>query len=712
MQSHEATVASAATADVEETPTAQPASVEPSASSSSGPAASGSNTADGDEALKSQVRLDGLNKHCTKKEVMQRLQYSMGVTQIRKIKKQAGHDFAFVYFENAAARYAAEEKIVGHVWKGQELRVVQATPLDPERFGKREREDEARGNGGKKHRQDGADGSKLRAAQDVVTPLHGLDYDEQLKRKRQGLLDALRRLPVEMGAAAKSVPEAQKYAFRKLPWLESGLVKANEGSPVPLTSVIPADLMSGYRNKCEFSFGRDEHGAPCLGFQLGRIAVVGPVVGPPGDCPNVRAIYPAPSIHPAPSMRSLVARSPVVWSPLAPRSRHARASFWRPPAVCMACPVQVSDAMKEVVRRVQAFLLESPLPPYSKLEQVGFWRQLLVRQAFNPAAPSADGAADGAADGTADGIADGAADGATPLLLVFMARTTDADPAILATEKARLVAALTATPHAPPLQLSIAFQPCDGPGEAVATEKLEWLQGSPYIEETLLGLSYRVSAAAFFQVNTPGAEQLCTLLRSLCDCGPDTVLLDVCCGTGTIGLSLASSVKRVIGIELCVPAVHDARDNAKRNGVENATFIASKAEDATRRLLDSLTDAEKSSLVAIVDPPRAGLHAEVCKALRACLPLRRLIFVACHAPSFVTNAVALCRPPSTSFQGAPFVPKQAYALDLFPHTPHCELIVLLERAEDEANDAKVVEEATKADAAKPEPSASTDAVGG
>ena len=113
--------------------------------------------------------------------------------------------------------------------------------------------------------------------------------------------------------------------------------------------------------------------------------------------------------------------------------------------------------------------------------------------------------------------------------------------------------------------------------------------------------------------------------------------------------------------------------------MSNATFLAAKAEDATKRVLESLSPEEKSSLVAVVDPPRAGLHADVLKALRACLPLKRLIFVSCHAPAFVANAVALCRPTSTSFLGEPFMPTKAYGLDLFPHTPHCEAVLLLER---------------------------------
>ena len=77
-------------------------------------------------------------------------------------------------------------------------------------------------------------------------------------------------------------------------------------------------------------------------------------------------------------------------------------------------------------------------------------------------------------------------------------------------------------------------------------------------------------------------------------------------GTGTIGLAMARSVKRVIGIESNAQAVADAAANAARNGITNAEFICAKAEQATRQVLERLTPSELDSLVAIVDPPRAG----------------------------------------------------------------------------------------------------------
>ncbi len=182
-------------------------------------------------------------------------------------------------------------------------------------------------------------------------------------------------------------------------------------------------------------------------------------------------------------------------------------------------------------------------------------------------------------------------------------------------------------------------------------------------------------------MNTAAAERLCTLLRSQCGLTPQSVLLDVCCGAGMIGLTMAPAVRHVWGIEMCAPAVVDARRNAARNGVTNASFVTGRAEDKIESVLRALSATDKEHLVAIVDPPRAGLHDSVLKAMRACLDLKRILYVSCHAPSFIKNAVVLCKPPTNALKGAPFQPVRAFPLDLFPHTEHCELVVLLERAD-------------------------------
>jgi len=272
------------------------------------------------------------------------------------------------------------------------------------------------------------------------------------------------------------------------------------------------------------------------------------------------------------------------------------------------------------------------------------------------------------------------ADGAPPaLMLLLQVQASAAQGHSARTEVEALVAALQEPPLDPPVRLSVGMQEIEGPGESTGFGPMQPLLNELSVEERFLGMAYRVSPAAFFQVNTLAAERLCRLLRDHCTLGPDTILLDVCCGTGTLGLSMAPSVKRVIGIEMCAEAVDDARANAALNGLTNVEFHASKAEHAMRRVLESLSPKDRANLVAIVDPPRNGLHADVLKTLRGCEQLRRLLFVSCHVPGFVHNAVGLCRPPSNAYRGDAFVPSKFMPLDLFPHTEHCELVVVLER---------------------------------
>ena len=406
------------------------------------------------EALLCQIRVDGVNRYASRKQLLHRLEVTCGVKGIRKIKKLSNQDFAFVYFGTSAQRYAAEALISEHKWKGSTFSVRQARAMDPERHLKRHREDGGSEGGarGKKARQDGraggsaqgsgargsagldADG-KVRAAEDVVTPLHALPYPEQLVHKRQGLLDELRRLPHEMKHASMGVAEYQRGPWKRLPWLQAASIEAHEGAPCPLSAVTPAPVIHGYRNKCEFSFGRDADGAPCLGFQLGQIRLIGAVVGSPAKCPNVSA------------------------------------------------------EMKAVVARIQSFLLASPLPPYDKMTGEGYWRQLTARQAFNPPPASDDGDGGGSAKG-----------GASALLLVILVQSSAAAADVAAAEQERLLRHLDEPPLEPACRLSVAIQQANAPGEPSTGVGETWLRGPPYVEERLLGLSYRVSSSAFFQV--------------------------------------------------------------------------------------------------------------------------------------------------------------------------------------------------------------------
>ena len=84
-------------------------------------------------------------------------------------------------------------------------------------------------------------------------------------------------------------------------------------------------------------------------------------------------------------------------------------------------------------------------------------------------------------------------------------------------------------------------------------------------------------------------------------------------------------------------------------------------------------------IVPASDPPRAGLHIKTLKAIRACEQIDRLVYVSCNQNALIADAANLCRSVSTSMTGTPFVPVKAIAVDMFPHTEHCEVVVLFER---------------------------------
>ncbi|XP_076003699.1 tRNA (uracil-5-)-methyltransferase homolog A [Genypterus blacodes] len=222
------------------------------------------------------------------------------------------------------------------------------------------------------------------------------------------------------------------------------------------------------------------------------------------------------------------------------------------------------------------------------------------------------------------------------------------------------------------------------------------VSGESCIHEELLGLKFRISPHSFFQVNTGAAEVLYSTVGEWAQLDQDSTVLDVCCGTGTIGISLAKRVKKVIGIELCQEAVEDAKVNAKMNGLTNVEFHCGKAEDVFPNVLNAIVSP---NITAIVDPPRAGLHSRVILAIRKAQHLKRLVYVACNAKAAMANFIDLCRAPSNRVHGVPFRPVRAVAVDLFPQTLHVEMLLLLERVDYDSQQAECKQE----EAASPTP---------
>ena len=203
-------------------------------------------------------------------------------------------------------------------------------------------------------------------------------------------------------------------------------------------------------------------------------------------------------------------------------------------------------------------------------------------------------------------------------------------------------------------------------GNAVLGDEFLTLYGEGFIEDTLCGLNFRLSPRSFYQVNHHQAQRLYEAAIAQAEITKEDTVLDLYCGVGTITLAMASAAGKVIGVEVIPQAVEDARDNAKRNGIENAEFFCGDAGQAALELERKGVKAD----VVVVDPPRKGLNADTIEALARFAP-RRIVYVSCD-PATLARDVALLKQRG-------YVLKNALAADLFPRCSHVETVVLLSR---------------------------------
>ena len=206
-------------------------------------------------------------------------------------------------------------------------------------------------------------------------------------------------------------------------------------------------------------------------------------------------------------------------------------------------------------------------------------------------------------------------------------------------------------------------------GNAVLGNEFITLHGPGYIEDTLCGLNFRLSPRSFYQVNHHQAQRLYQAAIEQAGITKEDTVLDLYCGVGTITLAMANAAGKVIGVEVIPQAVEDARDNAVRNGIENAEFFCGDAGEAALALEKQGIKAD----VAVVDPPRKGLNADTIEALHRMAP-RRIVYVSCD-PATLARDVALLKQRG-------YVLKNAMAADLFPRCAHVETIVCLSKLAD------------------------------
>lgn len=194
------------------------------------------------------------------------------------------------------------------------------------------------------------------------------------------------------------------------------------------------------------------------------------------------------------------------------------------------------------------------------------------------------------------------------------------------------------------------------------------LCGDGFITDTLCGVKVKISPLSFYQVNRDTAEKLYEIAADYAQPDGKTVL-DLYCGAGTIGLSIARRAKQIIGVEIVESAVKDAVYNAKQNGIENARFICANASQAAVQLKDEGIRPD----VVILDPPRKGAEKALIETIANGFAPERVVYVSCD-PATLARDLAV-------FAGLGYVTQKVQPVDMFPTTSHVETVVLLSKVQ-------------------------------
>ncbi|MFW6237224.1 MAG: 23S rRNA (uracil(1939)-C(5))-methyltransferase RlmD [Desulfosudaceae bacterium] len=283
------------------------------------------------------------------------------------------------------------------------------------------------------------------------------------------------------------------------------------------------------------------------------------------------------------------------------------------------------DEVSEILDCVRQFIRRSPLPVYSLRSHTGFWRFVMMRHSV-------------VHDHWLVNLVTAAEkpDHLRPLAELLMERF----PRVAA-----VVNNITASKA----------------GVAVGEKEIP-LAGVTRIEERLGECRFDISANSFFQTNTRGAERLYRAAAEYAGLTGRETVVDLYCGTGTIGIWLSRMAARVIGLEISGSCLADAERNRRKNGAENVRFIPGDVKESLAALHEAVD-------VLVIDPPRAGMHKVVVRQILAMAP-GRIIYVSCNPATLARDAALLAEAYTVA---------EVQPVDMFPHTPHIESVARLVR---------------------------------
>lgn len=483
-----------------------------------------------------------------------------------------------------------------------------------------------------------------RTANQLVTPLADMAYTDQLELKNAESKKLMNKLKREMR-------QANIFDLRD----------------TVLHEILPSPSIEGYRNKCEFTVGYTNDNCTSdnivVGFICGKMANRECQVMPVGDCLNL------------------------------------------------------SQNTKFIVYQFQMLVRQFGQEPFNEFKREGFWKMLTVKDFCSDS-------------------------------MIIVTVYPPSEREISNRAKKALVdcfCPFEISKNNNSFKFNVTSIYWLEQANTSDVQHFEHIAGASYIYESLLGVSFRISPSTFFQTNTRAAGVLYTKIGDLLDlpkidcvhinnmenddlnediedCSTSSskkiklelenesqqqnmildqqrpiVILDICCGAGSISLCLLKRLKTAmklgycasipcgtIGVELNVEAVRDAKRNTFENGFDSKScvYICGQAEVIFKDLqyhMPAECALERANIMGIVDPPRAGVSDKVIIGCRKLIQLKCLIYVSCDPKSAMKNICELCRPTSRKYEGEPFRVVSIHPVDMFPLTEHFEWIVELRR---------------------------------
>ncbi|HNW59783.1 MAG TPA: 23S rRNA (uracil(1939)-C(5))-methyltransferase RlmD [bacterium] len=296
----------------------------------------------------------------------------------------------------------------------------------------------------------------------------------------------------------------------------------------------------------------------------------------------------------------------------------------------------------DILHAVRQFAIDSGRPAYHARDHQGFWRFLVIRHARK-----------------------------TGELMVNLV-ASEYDQALARDLAARMQARF-------PGITSLLFSTTQSLAGVAFSEAEYLLAGKKTITEMLGPLVFEISSNSFFQTNTLQAERLYDIVVDYARLQPDETVYDLYCGAGTIALYVSHLVKKVVGFESVQAAVEDAQRNAAYNRIGNCSFVWGDLRDLIENTGETIARFGRPD-VLIIDPPRGGMHPKTVAAVSRLAP-ERIVHVSCNPATLARDLKVLC--------AGPYRLTKVQPVDMFPHTAHIEVVVLLQRNPSSVQDAPI-----------------------